>query len=396
MEVPSAQPGYLGSTSYTAVLAEHRNEISIEPEETADSCPVLSVEPDRVQSGVEVLSFLYNLKIRQKLIDRFYHRTWNVVVPKVVMEAIMNSIREIFDSFDPNDLKAELQDLSTRMFQNTSRSMATHSSMTVEEYCASFTGSNFRWEALGNIFSLCGQQLVITPDNDPEFAQPDDPGAKDRLLEQMTVASTICLNFCDQASSVNEMLAFLQHNDVLLRTQQYGDSSKSLESCDTALALTILLGYQAWRRLGDLVTTIYAAGLHLDPEGDDNRPFFLRQWRRGSFIASFYMDKMMATFVGRPPLMNHRYCTLVPPLDLSDEVLIAGGNALDKAISELDSCGWNTRGERYRMTSTRVRFQLAIYREQTLEIALGPVKPHDLVHKSKYAIPSYRTSYLQI
>lgn len=94
----------------------------------------------------------------------------------------------------------------------------------------------------------------------------------------------------------------------------------------------------------------------------------------------------MATFVGRPPLMNYRYCNLVPPLDLSDDILVAGGEALDKAISELDSSGWNTHGVRYRMTSPRVRFQLAIYREQTLEIALGPVKPHDLVRKSKYVI----------
>lgn len=91
----------------------------------------------------------------------------------------------------------------------------------------------------------------------------------------------------------------------------------------------------------------------------------------------------MATFVGRPPLMNHRYCTLAPPLDLSDEVLVAGGDALDKAISELDSAGWNARGARYRMTSTRLRFQLAIYREQTLEIALGTLEPYDLVRKSK-------------
>lgn len=226
LEAPSALPGYLGSTSYTAILAEHRNEIPYEPEERVDSCPILSVEPDRIQSGVDALLFLYNLKIRQKLIDRFYYRTWNVVVPRVMIEAIMKSINEIFDNMNPNDLRPQLQDLATKVFKNTSLSMTAHTSMTIEEYCASFTGPNLRWEVLGIIFSLCGQQLVVTPDDDPEFAQEtDDPGAKDRLLEQVTVASTICLGFCDQASSANEILAFLQYNDVMLRTQQYGDSS---------------------------------------------------------------------------------------------------------------------------------------------------------------------------
>lgn len=217
----------MGSTSFTAVLAEHRNEIAFEQEENVESCPVLVVEPDRVQSGAEVLLFLYNLKDRRKLVDKFYLRAWNAVVPKMVVDAIMDSIDEIFAGFNANDLMPQLQSLATRIFQNSSRGLTTHQSMTIKEYCDSFTGRNFRWEALGNIFTLCGQQLVITPENDPAVTKGDDPGAKDRLLEQVTVASTICLNFCDQASAANEMLAYLQYNDVMLRTQLYGDSSMS-------------------------------------------------------------------------------------------------------------------------------------------------------------------------
>ncbi|KAJ5760855.1 hypothetical protein N7520_008011 [Penicillium odoratum] len=365
-EPQSALPGYLGSTSFTAVLTEHRDEIPFEPEESSESYPVLSVEPERVQSGADVLLFLYNLDFRQKLVDKFYSRLWHSVVPKIVLDAILHSIQDIFHGFDPNNLMPQLQNLATQIFQNSSRAMKIYASMTVKEYCDSFTGRNLRWEALANIFSVCGQQLMITPDNDPEVSQgSEDPRVKDRLLEQVIWASTVCLSFCDQASSANELLAYLQYNDVVLRTQQYGDSS-----------------YQAWRRLGDLVATIYASGIHLDTDSAESSPFFLRQWRRGCFISAFYMDKMMATFVGRPPLMNYRYCTLVPPLDLSDDVLVAGGDALDQAISELDSNGWNTKGARYRMTSSRLRFHLAVAREQTLDVALGNPDVHDLVRKS--------------
>lgn len=146
--------------------------------------------------------------------------------------------------------------------------------------------------------------------------------------------------------------------------------------------LTKAKGYQAWRRLGDLTATIYAAGLHLDADNSQNCPFFLRQWRRGCFISAFYMDKMMASFVGRPPLMNLRYCTLVPPLDLSNDVLVAGGDILDQAINELDSNGWNTNGVRTRFSHSRLRFQLAVQREQALDIALGNTDPHDIIQKS--------------
>jgi hypothetical protein len=231
LEPPSALPGYLGSTSYSAVLTEHRNEIPFEPEESTDSSAGLVVEPDRLQSGVDVLRFLYNLTVREMLIARFYVRTWNTVVPKMVMDEILRSVRHIFAGFS-DDPTAQLQELANQIFQNTSRPMRTHKSMSIEEYCTSFTGRNLRWEALGSIFTLCGMQLIVTPDRDPDVTQGlNDPGAKDRLLEQLTVISAVCLGFCDQTSSANELLAILQFSDAMLRTQQYGDSSTTVIFC---------------------------------------------------------------------------------------------------------------------------------------------------------------------
>ena len=92
---------------------------------------------------------------------------------------------------------------------------------------------------------------------------------------------------------------------------------------------------------------------------------------------------MVASFVGRPPFINHRYCTLTPPLDLSDEILVIGGDVLAQAISELDSNGWNTAGVRNRITHTRMRFLLAVTREQALDLALGTLEPHDMIRNSQ-------------
>lgn len=160
------------------------------------------------------------------------------------------------------------------------------------------------------------------------------------------------------------------------------DCSQSSFSSPVILTLSFS-GYQAWRRLGDLTATIYAAGLHVDTENSDDYPFFLKQWRRCCFTSAFYMDKTLATFLGRPPLLNYRYCTLTPPLDLSDEDLVAGGEKLNQAISELDSAGWSTSATRNRMSMGRIRFQLSVYRDQTLEIALGCRQGQDLVRKCK-------------
>lgn len=104
------------------------------------------------------------------------------------------------------------------------------------------------------------------------------------------------------------------------------------------------------------------------------------------------MDKMVATFVGRPPLMNSKFCSPTAPLDLSDADLVAGGDVLNKAISELDSAGWNTKGMQHLVTPTRLRYQLAIIREETLEVVLGTHEQHNLIQKSEYVIYQISTS----
>lgn len=129
---------------------------------------------------------------------------------------------------------------------------------------------------------------------------------------------------------------------------------------------------------------MYAAGLHqVDGPADDDCPFFLKQLRRGCFAAAFYIDKCVATFVGRPPLINYRYCTLTPPLDLSDDVLISGGEALDNAVAQLDAAGWDRQGRRHRTSLIRIRFLLAIYREEILELALGVGYQQDFPRKAR-------------
>lgn len=214
--------------SFTAILSEHRNEIPFEPEESSDSFPVLSVEPDRIQSGADVLLFLYNMKSRKKLLEKYYTSSCNASVPSKVMTAIIDSIQEIFDGLNPSNLLPQLQELATVMFQNSSRALSTHQTMTPDEYCASFTGLNFRWEALGNVFPMFGQEIMVTPSNDTEILMGrEDPRFKERILEHIARASTICLGFCDQASSANELLALMQYNHVMYLTQQYGDSSES-------------------------------------------------------------------------------------------------------------------------------------------------------------------------
>ncbi|KAL3453951.1 hypothetical protein BJX65DRAFT_80567 [Aspergillus insuetus] len=373
---PSVTPGYLGSTSFSAVFSEHRTDISFEEDNAANSGALAKpLDRFRLQSALEVLKFLHQSTICDSLIRQFYAGHLMAAISNIIMEAILQSLRRVLDSLDPGEnLESQLQNLAYQIFRSSAHPLTAHSSMTVEEYCASFTGENLRWEAVGIVLATSGIALLSSSESDPDLVKvAPDAQARDLLQAQVIEASSICLGFCDTSTSVNELLGFFQYNDMLLRTQYYGDTS-----------------YLAWRRLGGLTATIYAAGLHQESTRALDCPAFLHQWRKGCFASAFYADKCLSTFVGRPPFINYRYCSLSPPLDLSDEDLIAGGERLSQAISKLDAAGWNPQGNDLRVSMKRLRFLLAVLREQALEIALGTFDETDTLQKYNKVIQTAR------
>ncbi|GMG42321.1 unnamed protein product [Aspergillus oryzae var. brunneus] len=330
---------------------------------TVTGTSVRALDSDRLRAGVELLKLIYDFPIYDVLVRKLYSKKAIVVVPMVITDAIVESIRSAFDNLDiGSDIEAQFQALVYQISHNTSRPLTIHRSMTVDDYCASFTGKSLRWESLGIVLSISGISLMSTSDNDPDLVQAAPSSeARERLRAQIVEASSICLNFCDQASSINELLGFAQYNDIMLKTQHFGDTS-------------------------DLSATVYAAGFHQENTQADDCPFFLQQWRKICFASAFYADKAIATFVGRPPFINYRYCSLTPPMDLHEDILVAGGDDLANAISSLNMEGWNTQRQHYRTSMIRLRFIFSVYRDQALEIALGTCEDWDLVQKSNASV----------
>lgn len=112
-------------------------------------------------------------------------------------------------------------------------------------------------------------------------------------------------------------------------------------------------------------------GLHQGNNVDAQTSFFVAQLRKWLFASAFSRDKVVASFLGRPPRLSYRYCKLEVPLDLTDEELCDDGADLDTSLARLDANGWNTNGELGRRTWTRVWFQECVVREEILELALG-------------------------
>lgn len=81
------------------------------------------------------------------------------------------------------------------------------------------------------------------------------------------------------------------------------------------LELTVNLGYHTWRKLGDVISSIFALGYHEDIDAKPDTPPFLIQLRKTAFARIYSADKNVAIFLGRPPRMTKRFCYFQIPSD---------------------------------------------------------------------------------
>jgi hypothetical protein len=113
-------------------------------------------------------------------------------------------------------------------------------------------------------------------------------------------------------------------------------------------------------------------GLHQEIKADGQVPFFLAELRKRLRALIYAAEISIATFLGRPPRLSHRYMNLDPPLDLTDPQLFSEDpQELAVAIARLDEQGFNRDGEIRHVSWIRSSISFMIRREDILELSLG-------------------------
>ncbi|KAM0250229.1 hypothetical protein ACHAP5_002288 [Fusarium lateritium] len=113
-------------------------------------------------------------------------------------------------------------------------------------------------------------------------------------------------------------------------------------------------------------------GLHIQGNNSTTyKPTLDSEYKRRLFTRIYNLDKSVATFTGRPPLVSPRFVNTPPPLDLSDDDLAAGGVALDRAVAKLDPLGWNTEGGVYASSLCKACNLTSIILNEIIEITFG-------------------------
>ncbi|KAJ5249597.1 hypothetical protein N7489_000007 [Penicillium chrysogenum] len=343
-------PGFWGQTSYCDAFTDTRNEFNVGVPYLAghDNFPV---DQKRINLGARVLTLLEDLPFYRDVVTARFKiwKGWCLGWP--VTDMIFTVVEKMWNSLETEGMNTNQRAsfLSKRLFEMHSRPLEVHPSMTWEDFQSAAAG---RWELIGLLFTLTGLATDWVPHGDRIFMRQDTMDATS-LAITATAVGDICLQFCDSTGIVNDIVVWLLLHHVTLLAIVYGESD-----------------FRPWRKLGDLSTTLFALGLHQDSSA--KAPFFLSEMRKRTMVAAYSMDKVLATFLGRPPLVSWRYCDIQMPLDLSVEEIFADPVVRNAAIARLDEkSGWNLESSLMKGTWPRIALMTSVLREKVLELSLS-------------------------
>ena len=375
--------GFLGSTAFNAVFSDNQEHIpshnirdadasngSIQLHEQITASWRRSQRPCNLDATF-VLELLKDTPHLDKIVEAWLpsERVYSMIGPWV--QDCQNSIRK--DLFDKYDLtrNTALETVIDLLNAKTEIPVKLPADVRFRDFASYYTGKNLRWEAIGVFLTTCGFSLFALPCDGAEMTFiGNSEQDKQRLMHRLLEGSDICVAFCNEAVSGTDLGLWLMLENLIYATQVLGDAH-----------------YSIWRKLGDISTAVFARGLHAH-RGALDEPFWLREVRRRGLAFAYGADKMLSTFVGRPPRISKRYCSIEVPLDLEYAELALEGDQLADVRSKLDATGWSlhiaSAGER---ASAYIRPLLlgAFIREEVLELCLGPM-PENLKEKAQSLI----------
>ncbi|KAL6819038.1 hypothetical protein V8C40DRAFT_252314 [Trichoderma camerunense] len=358
--------GYLGFTSYSSVFEETENSLSMlqgfhawlpQPTNTRlrqnpDQIPRYLCSPTKEMCLV-VLRGIPSPNTGQFEIIKdspFFRDGWL----RVTAQRVLSDIHERFGSYLGNcRVDSQLEDIAVFLSDNTTKPFI-EGEPDPEKWIGQFTGPNLRWESLGLIFGYGELSFSYISRSQEGF---DNASAKEEWLEISRVCLGLCMDLSRRFASANSLLAQLAQRRSTLESIHAGDAS-----------------YSTWRSGAESVALATFLGMHAESNSPSYVPSLASESRRRLFAQMFVGEKHAVLFTGRPPRLSHRYAFTPLPLDLRDEDLLKGGEALREAVKSLDENGWNTSGKMYSATFTRARYIIALIQDELVEIGIGKAR----------------------
>ncbi|KAH8696444.1 hypothetical protein BGW36DRAFT_417604 [Talaromyces proteolyticus] len=347
----SDNASFLGPTSYLSVFRETSLRIS-RKENDSLKAEFERWRTDYTYTRARLVHLISMIGFYYDQIAWYYSKGGFTIIPGPLVRRLLHLGRERIEK-NSWDVTGDWDKIYKEITNATSRPIEFTSSMSSDEFCSLFT-REIRWEFVGLMFALAGFSVHrrYKGTHVLNLAKGVEMDAE-TFAKEMVLAGNACIDIFRQHGQVNDVIIWMRYTHALLATEVLGETGERLYSL-----------------FGDLVSSIYAVGLHRAVHST-NIPFYLSETRKRMMAILHKGDKGLSTLLGRPPRLPHRYCDITPPLDLADDQLFLTDRELEVALEGLSEDGWNRRGQFYPATVLRMRHVLSTLKERVLDLALG-------------------------
>lgn len=205
------------------------------------------------------------------------------------------------------DLSKTAAQVSKDLFVHSCRPLQVTPTTVLTEYCAQFGQENPRWEMLCLFFIAVSRATLGFRCHEPPF----DSEIQRRNIRRLAMHyADRCLDILLSLDCLNDIQLILQYENFILHTLVDGDQSKLAHQ--PGWTLLTVPGFESWRKLGDVASSLFALGYHQNIEDGGPIPDFIRDLRHAAFACSYSADKNVSIFLGRPPRISKKYCHFRP------------------------------------------------------------------------------------
>ena len=316
----------------------------------------------------EALTFL---KDKKSTLNRLVSRVFDVgggfsnIVPEMIMKHWLMKLWPHHGDTLMHQDPARIQRLSEQIWRNTWSPLTFDGNTSAMEWASLATGPNIRWEVIGLIAAVAGICAISLKPSDSLLVETGISGVD--FARRMRGVAETCLGFSRSCEVINDMLLWLVCEIGYLIGALEGDNSHAY--------------YQS---TGEEINAVLTMGLHQKIEANDKLPFFLAEIRKLISAAIYGSEIGLAAFLGRPPRLSYRYCSLDMPLDITEAQLMLSKEEINTILKNtIDECGFSTSGRLSRFGRLRAQIPIVCRREDILDLALGQHTPEEILHRAK-------------
>ncbi|KAI1321720.1 putative Zn(II)2Cys6 transcription factor [Xylariaceae sp. FL0255] len=335
-------PGYLGSSSHTT-LFEHlpRPDVASIGDDVTKFSHRRSSDTT-TSDGAHFITCLRgapHIVEWKQLVEGWTSRGVNLALAGPLVKPCVSSFGRFLQDIHSSTCVA--QEEAKKLASSTSRPMLADFDCTLEQFQFHLNEADARWETLGLFFTAVARAAL---DN---RGYPLGPSSDQRREIGRTAMeySDRCVNLALSLDCLNDLQLLLQYENMILHSTADGDQS-----------------YHTWKKLGGVISTLFALGYHEQINDKTIAPRFLKDLRRAALARTYSADKNVSIFLGRPPRMLQEYCNLGLP-----RYSIVDSDANDAALGS-DHFVWASDEEFEYIADTKWSALCATLKEEILHL----------------------------